>query len=731
MYNIIQDFHDCLKSEFPCEKIYEKMKNLSNFKITKVPLQNIFVEFMNFCANHFQEELKSYQLNNINFQKTDIYKNIFEVAHQIVLNKNKYNKNENFEIIELFYKTFFFVECTNEDYANGFTFNLKPEDDSIEPNYLEEYLLNVGMAILNGRQSELIEILFSEETPELFINIIMICFEYIRFMKKDISDFINLCVPSLNHYNHYYLFHYLRKDLQYKVKNICQINYIKLEEFIEKLKNPQNEIINEHEQSNNTIVIKSGKIQIKDILNYEEIEKYFCFPKEKDAKAISEFFKEDNLKKNWQKFEEMINLQKKKSIINYQLIYDKSKMEDTNINVFSLPFLLKHQIINKVNENFFQIYNYGNIKIELFSKILKKYLNLMNDFLNQTISNKQKLELENNSGFYKFKEDYVFLVNIDENDVKLFYLAGNLGSIKITSLNEDTEFCAYQVAQSYDSSQIYETEIDDNYEINIDDEALYNFGNYSFEINLRRFIKKAIISNNEVCELPRLLFALNYSIPIKKEEFKFITKIKAKMNKKNSYGYSELDYVLLNKSNKDIVIEQESLSYKEKLLMIFPEKTNLDNNQKMILKKKSIIFFEFKSTFPYYTWKDKFSHFFKKIQKFIEIYTQRGVYKKEYLQIFFVYDHIPEIHFINTMKLYIKNNLSIMFGKFEFGIYYFSRGINILNYEIINNKLLKIENEQKNQENQINEIFNILNSLNNAEINDKIEEIKKKYNWKP
>lgn len=77
--------------------------------------------------------------------------------------------------------------------------------DSIQINSFDNYFLKVGILILQNNEENLLGILFSTETPKLFINIIMICFEYIRQMHKDVSDFINLCIPSLNHINFLYL----------------------------------------------------------------------------------------------------------------------------------------------------------------------------------------------------------------------------------------------------------------------------------------------------------------------------------------------------------------------------------------------------------------------------------------------------------------------------------------------------------------------------------------------
>ena len=95
----------------------------------------------------------------------------------------------------------------------------------------------------------------------------------------------------------------------------------------------------------------------------------------------------------------------------------------------------------------------------------------------------------------------------------------------------------------------------------------------------------------------------------------------------------------------------------------------------------------FKVSFPQFYWKEKFSHFFKKIQKFLELYKKRDLYKKEYIQIYFIYDNMPDIYYIKEMKSYINKNYASLFTNFEFGIYYFSRGISIINNQNTDEKL--------------------------------------------
>lgn len=112
-------------------------------------------------------------------------------------------------------------------------------------------------------------------------------------------------------------------------------------------------------------------------------------------------------------------------------------MNKNSINTFSLPVLLKSKKIMEVNDHCFEINNFGNVKIELFASILSNYLILINKFLAREITEKDKLELLKNSGFYKLENKYVLLANIDEKDEECFYLKNNLGCTKITSLNKD------------------------------------------------------------------------------------------------------------------------------------------------------------------------------------------------------------------------------------------------------------------------------------------------------
>ena len=402
----------------------------------------------------------------------------------------------------------------------------------------------------------------------------------------------------------------------------------------------------------------------------------------------------------------------------YKIIYDESKIEETSVNAFSFAYLLKHNIFNKIDKHFLQIYNSGNIKIELFSDITLKYLNSINNFLSGTLTKEQKKELFENSGFYKYNNEYLLLMFIKEEGPKLFYLKNGLINGKITTFNNNNDYKVYQVIQSDNSSSIITTKNIYHFDENNDEEILYNFGNYSFESEIRNYIKNYIKDNKDIKELPRLYVLLNYCIPVEKNQFQFITNVKSEIYNK-SYGYGELDFVLKNGSNNDIIIENEDLPYKEKIFMTFPKTDNKINNQKIILKKHSIIFFEMKSNFPQFKWKDNFTHLFKKISKFIEIYKKRGVYNNEYIQIYFIYDNIPQLYYEKSMRKYINTNFTDLFENFEFGLYYFSRGISIINNQILENRITDLDGK-------VNKLFELLEKVDNVEIKEELNKIKQK-----
>ena len=611
MSEIIKEFEDCLNSNLSCDKVYDKIKAVSKYKINKsLSEESIFNSAFNIFIKKFYDELLSIPFKNSSGQIQLTHDNLFNVCHNIVINKEKYEGNEFYDIIVSFYQTFYFLEIDKENTSDDFTFYNKLFDGSIISKDVEIYLFNIGDIILNkNKDYKFIEILFSEDTPLFLKEIILICFEYIRFKERKTSDFISLCIPYLNHYNLYYLNEILNRDCHYQTPYLGYFSYINFENFIKELKMNNSIGINEEPIQNFINIINDeneNEIELFDNINEAEKEKYFNFTQEEDSEN---FFTDEKIKSNKDKFMKMLNSNESSK---YKIIYDESKIEETSVNAFSFAYLLKHNIFNKIDKHFLQIYNSGNIKIELFSDITLKYLNSINNFLSGTLTKEQKKELFENSGFYKYNNEYLLLMFIKEEGPKLFYLKNGLINGKITTFNNNNDYKVYQVIQSDNSSSIITTKNIYHFDENNDEEILYNFGNYSFESEIRNYIKNYIKDNKDIKELPRLYVLLNYCIPVEKNQFQFITNVKSEIYNK-SYGYGELDFVLKNGSNNDIIIENEDLPYKEKIFMTFPKTDNKINNQKIILKKHSIIFFEMKSNFPQFKWKDNFTHLFEKI----------------------------------------------------------------------------------------------------------------------
>ena len=725
MSKIRKAFQKYLNSDIPCDSVKKAMNGLSKYSLNQKINEEIFIrEFFKYCQKNFLNEIIEYQKSKKIKEITLSVEEVFNFSHYILINhKANFENKKAYERIEFIYKTFFFIELDKNNETNDFTFFSNIPRHLIKEEEYELYLLNIGMIILSPEESlPLIEVLFSVETPEFLKNIILTCFEYIRLTKKNIVDFIELCIPCLNHFNLYYLSHVIRRDLHYNFSQIDQINYIKLENFING--SIENNIILD-EPNQNFISIEKGKNEVinnNSQLN-EEKSKYFCFPNEDDKKNNLIFFTENNLKENKEKFLKFLNFKTIEDKEKYTIFYDQIEKNDKSINSFSFPFLLKNNLIEKLDEHFFQIYNYGNVKNELFSHILSQYLNSINKYLKRTLTNEEKIELFKNSGFYKLNNEYILLVNVDESEEKLFYLKINLGQKEITSKNEDKNFEVFHVNQP-NCSTTENNSVSEYF--NLEDkkeEALYNFGNYSFEQDLRKYFKNVITNYSQIYELPRLYFLLNYSIPISKNEYQFITNIKIKNNNdksQHSYGFSELDFVLKNDSNDDIIIDMDYRPYKQQIFMLFP-KTNINNNEKIILKKKSIIFFEFKELFPQYSWKDKFTFLFKKIKNFIDVYQKRGEYNNEYIQIYFVYDNMPEIYYIREMKRFLNNNFANMFSKFEFGIFYFTRAISLINDQKVNQN---IEDLKADMNEFMTQIINILDILPYEEVKEKVNQLK-------
>ena len=91
----------------------------------------------------------------------------------------------------------------------------------------------------------------------------------------------------------------------------------------------------------------------------------------------------------------------------------------------------------------------------MFFTQLSKYISLINKLLQNSLTCSRKIGLLNNYGFYKLNNEYIFLINLEEEEeeIKYFFLKNNLSDVKITSINSDEKFKVYYINQSDFSTQ--------------------------------------------------------------------------------------------------------------------------------------------------------------------------------------------------------------------------------------------------------------------------------------
>ena len=115
----------------------------------------------------------------------------------------------------------------------------------------------------------------------------------------------------------------------------------------------------------------------------------------------------------------------------------------------------------------------------------------------------------------------------------------------------------------------------------------------------------------------------------------------------------------------------------------------------------------------------------------------RGLYNNEYIQIYFIYDNFPDIYFISDIKRFINNmsnNLDFSIN-YEFGIYYFTRGVSLINGQMLENNIKKdmknnMKNMMKNMMKKMMKDFAKTLNINNEEERDKeIDDLISKYDF--
>ena len=71
------------------------------------------------------------------------------------------------------------------------------------------------------------------------------------------------------------------------------------------------------------------------------------------------------------------------------------------------------------------------------------------------------------------------------------------------------------------------------------------------------------------------------------------------------------------------------------------------------------------------------------------------------------------------MRSYINTNFNNLFENFEFGLYYFSRGINLINNQILEDRITNLDAK-------VNKLFELFEKVDNNGIKEELEKIRQK-----
>ena len=77
----------------------------------------------------------------------------------------------------------------------------------------------------------------------------------------------------------------------------------------------------------------------------------------------------------------------------------------------------------------------------------------------------------------------------------------------------------------------------------------------------------------------------------------------------------------------------------------------------------------------------------------------------------------------------MNNHKSASFSNYEFGIYYFTRGINLINNQTIEKNILDIKCELSENRKLIKDLFSLIENDASDEKKKKLGELKLKYNF--
>ena len=715
------------------------------------------IKIFNFEFNILFEMSKIWQIfNQSNKNEHKKFINEMISISKDVFNNLKYEQLiENFKVIEKWENTFvkenkslkFNIEINNQN--NHYTAFIKLINKLCnENNLIDNYKINCKYDIekkkINTFLYYICDIPFYLEN-NIYIN----CFLLMLILNLE-SEKLKICIEGC--------FHLSLLENSKKNENEYEYNIELLDIFINNL------ILLFHQSNKITLIKKISEINLlisyrSEHKNFVEIFSEFLNLKKLNKNFVN-FFKKNNIIENYSKLNNSTNFYKDCSVDNF-------KNEKNKINIFSVPFLIKNKFFEKFELCHFQIFNKDNSYLSYFNFIIKPILGHINkkiknyndtqnfNYIHDNINEHQQYSLYNErfSSFLFVKEDedsinQFYLINKLKNELIknknnnqndfVFMKGSNVTSNSYYSLNEKLNLL-YNNDNKNENNEIISNENEEKYISTDEERHIINLNGINLEEQIKLFIRNNIFDNN-ITELYRLYFKLNFFIPFVNNNILNFIPIYIKKNENNNnddnkineiinnenqneqenkknenvYGFGELDYVFkINESKVDIVFNNMLI---QKLFIVLKNNNlEINNSPKSVLNNNSFNFIEVKRSFP-----DQIeiliNSLLKKVKNFLKIFKieiENKNNKRKDINILLFFDSL----FINIEKyetkiideLYKNINFIRELKFFSFRIIYLSEGISLFNIQKLNQK---INSMNKDIEQLKNEISTIKNSLN-------------------
>ena len=713
-----------------------------------------------------------FEMNKIweKFNQSDKNEHKIFINEMISISKDAFNNLkyeqliENYKVKEKWENTFikenkklnFNIEIDNQN--NHYTTFIKLINKLCnENNLIENYKINCKYDIENKKINTFLYYIF--DLPFYLENNIYInCFLLMLILNLE-SEKLKICIEGC--------FYLSLLENSKKNENEYENNIELLDLFINNL------ILLFHESNKIALIKKISDFNLLisyrfELKNFVEIFSEFLNLKKLNKNLVN-FFKKNNIIDNYSKLNNSTNFYKDCSVDNFNI-------EKNKINIFSVPFLIKNKIFEKFETDHFQIFNKDNYYLSYFNFIIQPILEHINkkitnsneiqnlNYIHDCVNEHQQYSLYNERFssflFVKENEDSInqfYLINKLKNELIenknnnnkndfVFMKDSNITSNSYYSINDKLNLLNNNNSKNENNDNLTKNKEKDKIISNKNEEEKYipsdeerhiiNLNGINLEEQIKIFIRNNIYDNN-ITELYRLYFKLNFFIPLVNNNVLNFIPIYIKKNENNNndvnkineiisnenqneqenkksenvYGFGELDYVFkVNNSKVDIVFNNMLI---QKLFIVLKNnKLVINNSTKSVLYKNSFNFIEVKKSFP-----DQIeiliNSLLKKVKNFLKIFKIEIENKNNDINILLFFDSL----FINIEKYETKIinelNKNINFIKelkrFSFRIIYLSEGISLFNIHKLNKKINSISKDIEQLKDEISTIKKSLN----------------------